>query len=1044
MAINSLSASSYGLSGLVSGMNTQEMVEKMLSGTKSKIVSQQQKKAQLEYKQELYRGLATQLRSLQSSFFSFSNPTQNLLSSTFFNSMSAKTDSKYFHASATNSASTGTASVDYIKQLAKAATLTGKTNVSGKLTSLFEKNGTTATRAEIQDIIKNGLSDFKNAIKGEITFSIDGPNGVKEVAKLASSDLISLAGLSDDDAAKKLNQMLAGKNAGITVDAVNGKFTFKTTGSNETLLIKTDETAKGLFGFSSTAVSGAGSITTSIDTRKMLPSFQVKLDSQESKTVYFDLEKYTKNGDDPSTALVKSLNEGLKQAFGDAITVSEGQDANGDPNGQISFNMTDKSRQFVITGKTEVMNLLGIKSGQSNKMTLGMRLDQDNFATTLEGNEFKFTINGVAFNITSDTTLNSLISTINNSAAGVNLSYNPTNDKFTLTSSVSGTGSDITITQEQGNLMTALFGIEGNTQVAGNTLVKPTGANAQITGGTSFNLSDMEVGGRIAFDVIAPDGTRRQVSFSLSSLDAGKHYKDKDEFVKALNESIKNNEEAKLVNAKFVANSDGSISIQADAGTKIMASAGAGTLLAKLGFTNGQTNGATKDTTLTDLGFDSTSVLKINGTAVAINPNGTIDDLIDAINNRSGNGNSSLKVEWDEKDSKLRFVGGNPTDTVTFSGAGDEALFKNIAFNAQTSPNALEAQKTKGQNAILSINGNLVERSDNGFTYDGVSYTLTQTFDGRQKQTVNGEDLYKLLDMKLDNQEAFVDEDGFYRNVAGDYYDSRANSGAGGWTSATNFDPDDAEYFRQIDGTETYVYDERAGSVDVTRDTEQIYNGIVKFVDEYNKIIENIHSLLVEDPDYKDYLPLTEEQKAAMSDREIELWEEKSKKGLLRGDSTLNTIWNDLRSTIYRKPTDSDIAIYNIGITTSGSTEYGGQLVINHSKLKEAIASDADAISRMFTDSVDGVATALNEAINRAAKNSSASPGRLVSMAGTSKSDTSSTLYKQMKAIDDNLDSLENRYNSEYNRYWKQFNAMEQMIQQMNQQSSWLAQQFAS
>ena len=45
MAINSLSASSYGLSGLVSGMDTESMVEKMLSGTKSKIVAQQQKTA---------------------------------------------------------------------------------------------------------------------------------------------------------------------------------------------------------------------------------------------------------------------------------------------------------------------------------------------------------------------------------------------------------------------------------------------------------------------------------------------------------------------------------------------------------------------------------------------------------------------------------------------------------------------------------------------------------------------------------------------------------------------------------------------------------------------------------------------------------------------------------------------------------------------------------------------------------------------------------------------------------------------------------------
>ncbi len=205
--------------------------------------------------------------------------------------------------------------------------------------------------------------------------------------------------------------------------------------------------------------------------------------------------------------------------------------------------------------------------------------------------------------------------------------------------------------------------------------------------------------------------------------------------------------------------------------------------------------------------------------------------------------------------------------------------------------------------------------------------------------------------------------------------------------------------------------------------------------------MEKIHSLLVEDPDYKDYAPLTDEQKAEMSDREIELWEEKAKTGLLRGDSALNAIWDDLRSTIYAKPSGSDIGIYNIGITTSTSTEYGGQLVIDHSKLKEMINSDPEAVRKLFTDSVDGVSTALNNAINRAARSSSANPGRLVALAGSSKSDTSSSLYKQMKAIDDTLTSLQDRYDSEYQRYWSQFNAMEQYIQQMNQQASWLTQQ---
>lgn len=45
MAINSLSAASKGLSGLASGIDTESIVKSMLSGTQSKIDSQNQKNA---------------------------------------------------------------------------------------------------------------------------------------------------------------------------------------------------------------------------------------------------------------------------------------------------------------------------------------------------------------------------------------------------------------------------------------------------------------------------------------------------------------------------------------------------------------------------------------------------------------------------------------------------------------------------------------------------------------------------------------------------------------------------------------------------------------------------------------------------------------------------------------------------------------------------------------------------------------------------------------------------------------------------------------
>lgn len=1013
MAINSLSASSYGISGLVSGMNTQEMVEKMLSGTKSKIVAQQQKRTQLQYKQELYRNLATQLRTLQTSFFSYSNPTTNLMSTSFFSKMTAATESKYFKANATTSASSGTSNVDYIKQLAKSASLTGKTSVSAELNSKEMQNS---------DIL-SALSNYKSNLKGQINFTVDGPDGTSSFS-IKVDQLKELAGLSDDAAVAKLNQFLgsdtyvgAGNAGKVKAESVNGKLTFKSTGSSETLMISTSDAAQALFGFSTSSVNGAGSITTQLDTRQFLPSFQVQLDNQEAKTVYFDVDKYLNAGKSNGLiAMEQALQEGFTKAFGDAIKVNSDPSTN-----KLSFTVKDKSRQFTITGNEKVMDIMGIKSGQSNKMNLSMSLDQVNFDTPLKGDEFKFSINGVGFTFTSDTSLNAMMNAINSSDAGVKMTYNATNDKFKLESTVSGEGSKIEIKQEQGNLMTALFGVQGNTSVAGKSLVPDVAGKSVLKAANTTTLNS--TGGSISFDIITRDSdgnaVRRNISLNVPKPEDGKEaYTSKSVLVAAINEALKENTYAQDAGIEFKMDGD-DVSIVANKDTMITTSAGAGSVLAELGFTNGQTNGATKNTLLSEMAIGPGFTLNIGsmGSLGQIDMSGatTVEDLITKVNDELQNVGYDARMEWDERESKFRFTGGKAGEEISFGGANADRLFQGkITFEAQD--DTTNIQRTEGQNAILSINGNRLERSDNNFTYDGVTFTLTQVFDGRQRES-NG--YLKLADGN------FVDEnDGkiYSKDTSGNYVDTG----------------------NTVDGTETYMYDERAGQVEVTRDTEQIYEGIVKFVDEYNKIMESLHSLLVEDPEFKDYLPLTDEQKAAMSDREIELWEEKSKTGLLRSDSTLNDIWNDLRTTMYKKPTGSDLAIYNLGITTSASTEYGGQLTIDYSKLREVIASDPEGVKEMFTNSVDGVATALNNAINRAAKISSASPGKLISIAGSTKSDTSSSLYKQMKAIDDNLDTLKNRYDSEYNRYWKQFNKMEQIIQQYNQQSSWLSQQFSS
>jgi len=181
-----------------------------------------------------------------------------------------------------------------------------------------------------------------------------------------------------------------------------------------------------------------------------------------------------------------------------------------------------------------------------------------------------------------------------------------------------------------------------------------------------------------------------------------------------------------------------------------------------------------------------------------------------------------------------------------------------------------------------------------------------------------------------------------------------------------------------------------------------------------------------------------------MTESQIEKWNEKAKEGLLRNDSTLNTVLSSLRQTLYTKP-EGGIALYDLGITTSYFGTKDNLTIEDKASLKSKIAEDPEAVMKLFTDSSKGLSTLLNNAINGAAKSSVSDPGILVRMAGSKGvTDTSSSIYKQTKELKEKLNKLEDQYESEHERYWKQFSQMEQMIAQMNSTSSWLGNMFTT
>jgi len=232
-------------------------------------------------------------------------------------------------------------------------------------------------------------------------------------------------------------------------------------------------------------------------------------------------------------------------------------------------------------------------------------------------------------------------------------------------------------------------------------------------------------------------------------------------------------------------------------------------------------------------------------------------------------------------------------------------------------------------------------------------------------------------------------------------------------------------------------------------DTEAIYNRILEFVNKYNETIDAINTKLSEER-YRDYPPLTDEQKEALSDREIELWEEKAKSGLIRNDSLLTNGLNQMRLDIYSSveglSSDYD-HISEIGITTSSNFLERGKLIIDESKLKAAINDDPMAIYRLFNEEVEdgdgnlvheqsGIALRLRETIDTTITNIEAKAGNVLKVS------SQYTIGRNINNLDDQINDLQERLIEIENRYWRQFTAMEKAVQQANSQAMYLMQQF--
>ena len=230
-------------------------------------------------------------------------------------------------------------------------------------------------------------------------------------------------------------------------------------------------------------------------------------------------------------------------------------------------------------------------------------------------------------------------------------------------------------------------------------------------------------------------------------------------------------------------------------------------------------------------------------------------------------------------------------------------------------------------------------------------------------------------------------------------------------------------------------------TITTSDDTDGIYDMIKGFLKEYNELINEMDKLYNAESS-KGYEPLTDEEKDAMNEKDIEKWEEKIKNALLRKDSTLNTVASAMKQIMLQgvKMSDgtqmylSDFGINTLGYFTAKDNEKNAyhidgdpddtSTMSNADKLKTAIANDPEKVIEFFSSLTMSMYNKLGDLMKKTEYSSSFTLYDDVAMKDEY-NDYKSKISKQEQKITDFED-----------RYYKKFSAMETALAKLSSKES--------
>lgn len=228
-------------------------------------------------------------------------------------------------------------------------------------------------------------------------------------------------------------------------------------------------------------------------------------------------------------------------------------------------------------------------------------------------------------------------------------------------------------------------------------------------------------------------------------------------------------------------------------------------------------------------------------------------------------------------------------------------------------------------------------------------------------------------------------------------------------------------------------------------DSQGIYDNIKSFLSAYNEMIGHIDTLYYADS-AKGYEPLTSQEKDALTDKEVEEWEQKVKDALLRRDSTLGSISSSLKNVILGASyTTESGKTYNIAALGIGTGSYfstddkdRGKFHINGDKDDEASSSSTDKLMAAIMEDPEGVSEFFSSLADKLYSTlGDKMKSTTLSSAMTIYNDKQmSSQYSEYKT---KLSDWDKKLADIEDKYTKMFTAMETALEKLNSQQSSLA-----